>query len=83
MYKGQCQWHLPDNGDVSFFFSLCEDAMGTDRNAQPKRPGTSGLDIFKIAGQSISGYIPSMKITGQREIRCPYTSLPEQMVAMY
>jgi hypothetical protein len=25
------------------------------------RPGTPGLDVFKIAGQSISGYLPSWK----------------------
>jgi hypothetical protein len=83
MYEGHMQWHLPNNVVSIIFFSLCEDAMGTDSNTQPKRPGTPGLDIFKIAGQSISGYIPSMKITGQSEIRCPYTSLPEQMLALY
>jgi hypothetical protein len=48
-----------------------------------ERPGTRGLDIFKIASQSISGYIPSLKTGNPREIRCPYTSIPEQMLALY
>jgi hypothetical protein len=43
-------------------------------NASSERTGTPGLDIFKIAGQSISGYIPSFKTGSKREIRFPYTS---------
>lgn len=49
----------------------------------PERSGTPGLDIFKIAGQSMSGYIPSLKMGSIREIRCPYTSIPEQILAFY
>jgi hypothetical protein len=52
-------------------------------DASSERAGIPGLDIFKIAGQSISDYVPSLKIRGQREIRCPYTSIPEQMLALY
>jgi len=48
-----------------------------------ERTGTPGLDIFKIAGQSISGYIPGLKTGDKQSIRLPYTSLPEQMLAMY
>ena len=48
-----------------------------------ERPGTPCLDIFKIAGQSISGYIPGLKTGDKLSIRLPYTSLPEQMLAMY
>ena len=48
-----------------------------------ERTGTSGLDIFKIAGQSISGYIPGLKTENTGEIHCPYTSIPEQMLALY
>lgn len=52
-------------------------------HASSERTGIPGLDIFKIAGQSISGYVPSLKIRDKREIRCPYTSIPEQMLAIY
>lgn len=48
-----------------------------------ERPGISGLDIFKIANKSISGYIPSYKTGNKREICMPYTSTPEQMLAIY
>ncbi len=47
------------------------------------RPGVPGLDIFKIAGQSISGFLPSWK-TGDRSLtRQPYMSLLEARLAMH
>ncbi len=47
------------------------------------RPGVPGLDIFKIAGQSISGFLPSWK-TGDRSLtRQPYISLLEARLAMH
>ena len=47
------------------------------------RPGVPGLDIFKIAGQSISGFLPSWK-TGDRSLmRQPYMSLLEARLALY
>ena len=57
--------------------------MKKSLNSSSERSGIPGLDIFKIAGQSISGYIPSFKTGNKQEIRLPYTSIPEQMLAIY
>lgn len=57
--------------------------MNKPSDASSKRPGTPGLDIFKIANQSISGYVPCFKTGNKREIRLPYASTPEQMLAIY
>lgn len=57
--------------------------METEPNAPSTRPGTPGLDIFKIAGQSISGYLPSLKGAEKRPARQPYTSLLELSLALY
>lgn len=48
-----------------------------------KRTGTPGLDVFKIAGNSISGYLPGFKTGDNRHVRVPYTTLLEQRLAMY
>jgi hypothetical protein len=48
-----------------------------------ERTGTRGLDFFRIAGQSISGYIPGLKTGDKQSMRLPYISLPEQMLDMY
>lgn len=48
-----------------------------------KRTGTAGLDVFKIAGNSISGYLPGFKTGDDRRIRVPYTTLLEQRLALY
>jgi hypothetical protein len=47
------------------------------------RTGIAGLDIFKIAGQSVSGYLPSLKGADRRPVRQPYTSLLELRLALY
>src|SRR5713226_7999297 len=56
-------------------------------DAQPPspstRPGTPGLDIFKIAGNSISGYVPSLKTGDERQVRQPYMSTLEQRLLLY
>jgi len=57
--------------------------METEQNTSLPRPGTPGLDVFKIAGQSISGYLPSLKGAQQRQVRQPYTSLLELSLALY
>jgi hypothetical protein len=57
--------------------------METEPNAPFTRPGTPGLDVFKIAGQSISGYLPSLKGAELRQVRQPYTSLLELSLALY
>src|SRR5258708_36698777 len=57
--------------------------METEPNAPLTRPGTPGLDVFKIAGQSIWGYLPSLKGAELRQVRQPYTSLLGLSLALY
>ncbi len=57
--------------------------METEQNTSLPRTGTPGLDVFKIAGQSISGYLPSLKGAERRQVRQPYTSLLELSLALY
>ena len=47
------------------------------------RPGTPGLDIFKIAGRSISGFLPSFKTGDSRRVRVPFTTHLEEQLAMF
>jgi hypothetical protein len=47
------------------------------------RRGTPGLDIFKIAGQSISGFFPSFKTGDPRRVRQPFTTQLEERLAIY
>jgi hypothetical protein len=47
------------------------------------RTGTPGLDVFKIAGQSISGFLPSFKTGNPRAVRLPFTSQLEERLALY
>ena len=57
--------------------------MQTQRSSPSARPGTPGLDIFKIAGQSISGFLPSWKTGDHRQIRQPFTTQLEERLALY
>lgn len=57
--------------------------MDTPSSPPPTRPGTPGLDIFKIAGKSISGYVPSKKTGDARQVRQPYMSTLEQRLLLY
>lgn len=57
--------------------------MDTQPPSSATRPGTPGLDIFKIAGKSISGYVPSLKTGDDRQVRQPYTSTLEQRLLLY
>ncbi len=57
-----------------------QDALGTLRHG---RHGTPGLDIFKIAGRSISGFLPSFKPADKRQIRQPFTTQLEERLALY
>jgi hypothetical protein len=43
--------------------------METPPSSPSVRPGTPGLDVFKIAGASISGYVPSDKTGDRKYIR--------------
>jgi transposase len=45
--------------------------------------GIRGIDLFKIAGESISGWIPSWKMGGQKPARQPFCSLMEERLLLY
>jgi transposase len=45
--------------------------------------GIRGVDLFKIAGESISGWIPSWKQGGQKPSRQPFCSLMEERLLMF
>ena len=45
--------------------------------------GIRGIDLFKIAGESISGWIPSWKLEGQKPTRQPFCSLMEERLLLY
>jgi transposase len=45
--------------------------------------GIRGIDLFKIAGESISGWIPSWKLGGQKPSRQPFCSLMEERLLMF
>lgn len=45
--------------------------------------GIRGVDLFKIAGESISGWIPSWKLGGQKPARQPFCSLMEERLLMF
>jgi hypothetical protein len=47
------------------------------------RRGTPGLDIFKIAGRSISGFLPSFKTGDPSRVRQPFTTQLEERLAIY
>ena len=52
-------------------------------SSPPQRTGTPGLDVFKIAGQSISGFVHSFKTGDPRRVRQPFTTLLEQHLALF
>ena len=45
--------------------------------------GVRGIDLFKIAGESISGWIPSWKTGGKRPGRQPFCSQMEERLLLY
>ena len=56
--------------------------METPPSPSP-RPGTPGLDVFKIAGRSISGFVHSFKTGAPRRVRQPFTTLLEHHLALF
>src|SRR5260370_13421094 len=56
--------------------------METPPSPSP-RPGTPGLDVFKIAGRSISGFVHSFKTGDPRGVRQPFTTLLEEHLPMF
>lgn len=57
--------------------------MGTQPSRGPVQRGTPGLDLFKIAGGSISGFLPSFKTGDPHHVRQPFTSHLEERLALY
>jgi transposase len=57
--------------------------MDEQSSGPQSRPGVPGLDIFKIAGQSISGFLPSWKTGDRSLVRQPYMSLLEARLALH
>ena len=57
--------------------------MEAQQSVPSTRPGTPGLDIFKIAGRSISGFLPSWKTGDPQHIRQPFTTRLEELLAFY
>ena len=45
--------------------------------------GIRGIDLFTIAGESLSGWIPSWKRGGQKPTRQPFCRLMEERLLMY
>jgi transposase len=57
--------------------------MDTQQPSTSERIGTPGLDVFKIAGESISGFLHSWKTGDQRLVRMPYTTTLEARLALF
>lgn len=57
--------------------------MDTAPTTPSSRSGTPGLDLFKIAGTSISGFLPSWKTGDPRRPRQPFTTQLEERLALY
>ena len=45
--------------------------------------GVRGIDLFKIAGESISGWVPSFKTGEARPTRQPFCSQMEEHLLLY
>jgi hypothetical protein len=56
--------------------------LDTQPSGGPARRGTPGLDIFKVAGQSVCGFLPSFKTGDPRRVRQPFTSQLEERLAL-
>jgi hypothetical protein len=46
-------------------------------------PAVDGIDLFKIAGRSISGWIPSFKMGAVSPLRQPFCSQLEERLLLY
>ena len=57
--------------------------MGAAHSIASTRPGTPGLDVFKIAGRSISGFLHSFKTGESRQVRLPFTTHLEERLALF
>jgi transposase len=57
--------------------------METEQNLPSTRAGTPGLDVFKIAGRSISGFVHSFKTGDPHRVRLPFTTHLEERLAIF
>lgn len=57
--------------------------METPSSPPTSRTGTPGLDVFKIAGRSISGFLHSLKTGDGHQARMPYTTTLEARLALF
>src|SRR5438552_1200949 len=56
----------------------------TEKEGHPmSETGVRGIDLFKIAGESISGWIPSFKTGESRPTRQPFCSQMEEQLLLY
>src|SRR6266566_739340 len=56
----------------------------TEKEGHPMSvTGVRGIDLFKIAGESISGWIPSFKTGDTRPTRQPFCSQMEEQLLLY
>ncbi len=46
-------------------------------------PAVEGIDLFKIADRSISGWIPSLKAGADSSVRQPFCSQLEERLLLY
>jgi hypothetical protein len=46
-------------------------------------PAVEGIDLFKIAGRSISGWIPSLKTGTASHVRQPFCSQLEERLLLW
>src|SRR5437899_4111521 len=46
-------------------------------------PAVAGIDLFKIAGRSISGWIPSLKTGAASHVRQPFCSQLEERLLLW
>jgi hypothetical protein len=47
------------------------------------RTGCRGIDLFKIAGRSISGWVPSLKTGTSSHVRQPFCSQLEERLLLW
>jgi hypothetical protein len=57
--------------------------MKTQAGSPTARAGTPGLDVFKIAGRSISGFLHSLKTGDPHQARMPYTTTLEARLGLF
>jgi hypothetical protein len=57
--------------------------METQSSSPTARAGTPRLDVFKIAGRSISDFLRSLKTGDLHQARMPYTTTLEARLGLF